>query len=449
MVKKLLLILLLSWSSLTYAETIKTDVLVIGGTASGVAAAVQSARSKVKTLLVMQGKTIDLGAFPDLPADILDKLPSKDNYIVISNRNLPSGIWGEFRDRVRLFYKNTPGYDTTYNATLKFEKYTGEAILKGIADTVKNLSIKTNTTFTTIKKDGTGWEVSITANGKTDLIKAKVVIDATLKNEVLAMSGATLPPRFDPFNDNTGNLYRTSIAVADIAQKPKGWDTDGYLSIPYGIPMKYAIVTNADNLLVTNSITWLDAVFYMPIQLNVGQGVGCIAAYCAFFKTTTKNLRPRLIQQELLDYKGYLLPFADVKRDDKYIRAVQQIGATGLLKGIHKGNELLFMPDAQVTTAEINPVLTEIYSRAFLWFDKEKPGEKFTVGNTLSLISEFTLTEPDNLQTTLQRDWQTKYQFSTPFNRERPITRLEFAVLVNSFLNPFARKIDMAGNMIN
>ena len=106
------------------------------------------------------------------------------------------------------------------------------------------------------------------------------------------------------------------------------------------------------------------------------------------------------------------------------------------------------MPDITVTTAEVQPVLNEIYSRAFIWFDKEKPAELFTVGNTLSLISEFTLTESKTLQATLQKNWQTKHGFAN-FELTRPITRLEFAVLVNQYLNPFARKIDLEGNIVN
>jgi L-2-hydroxyglutarate oxidase LhgO len=70
---------------------------------------------------------------------------------------------------------------------LTFEPYTGAAILKKITDTVKNLTVKMNTPFTTIKKDGTGWEVSITQNGKTDVIKAKlVIVDATELGDVAA-----------------------------------------------------------------------------------------------------------------------------------------------------------------------------------------------------------------------------------------------------------------------
>ena len=185
------------------------------------------------------------------------------------------------------------------------------------------------------------------------------------------------------------------------------------------------------------------------MQLAIGQGSACIAAYCAFFKTTTNNLKTRIIQQELLDFKGILLSFADTKSDDKYVRAIQQIGATGLLKGQYTVEGTLFSPDAKVGSAEIQLVLNEIYSRAFIWFDKEKPEEQFTVGNTLSLISEFTLTDPKTLQTSLQKDWQTQDQFAKPFDATRPITRLEFAVLVNKFLNPFARRIDLEGNMVN
>jgi heterodisulfide reductase subunit A-like polyferredoxin len=55
MLKKLLACLLCLGFTYTYADTIKTDVLVIGGSASGTAAALQCARSKVKTILVEPG----------------------------------------------------------------------------------------------------------------------------------------------------------------------------------------------------------------------------------------------------------------------------------------------------------------------------------------------------------------------------------------------------------
>jgi hypothetical protein len=444
MAKNLLFAVFLLWyTNFSYAQTIKTDVLVIGGTPSGVAAAMQSARSKLKTILIMPGAFLDKA------------MPAGNNYVIKTNENLSSGIWGEFRDKVRAFYKTTPGYDTTYNAPLKFESFTGAAILKSIADTVKNLTIKLNTPFTTVKKDGNGWEVSITTHGKTNVIKTKVLVDATQTGEVVNIVGpitsVDINPFFNPFPDDN-DLYRTSIAVGDYAERiSSSGGGIGLLKKQFGyaIPIKYTVANNVENMLLTGKIIYPDpGIAYLPTQLTLGQGVGCIAAYCAFFKTTTKKLSPRIIQQEMLDFKGLLLPFTDVKPNDKYIRAIQQIGATGLLKGIRKGNDLLFIPDTTITTAEIKPILNEIYSRAFIWFDKEKPGEKFTVGNTASLISEFTLTESKTLQSTLQKDWQAKYGFAN-FEPSRPITRLEFAVLVNQYLNPFARKIDLEGNIVN
>ena len=59
MVKKLLVIILLFSSCLAYGETIKTDVVVIGNNSSAIAAAIQSGRSKVKTLLLLNGPWLE------------------------------------------------------------------------------------------------------------------------------------------------------------------------------------------------------------------------------------------------------------------------------------------------------------------------------------------------------------------------------------------------------
>jgi hypothetical protein len=148
-----------------------------------------------------------------------------------------------------------------------------------------------------------------------------------------------------------------------------------------------------------------------------------------------------------------LMPFADIKTTDRDYRAIQQVGATGMLQGIQKatGNsaQVLFVPDSTVRTADIKPFLYEIYSRSFLWFNKEKPGEVFTIANLLSYISEMTLRDPKNLQDGLQKTWKTYYHFTTDFNPNHPVTRREFAVLANRFFNPFARAVDISGKLVN
>ncbi len=586
MIKKLLISLSICFASfISNASTIKTDVLVIGGGASGVSAAIQSARSKVKTLLVEPNRWLG-GSMTLGGTCVLD-----------ANRNLPSGIWGEFRKRVTDYYKNRLGYDTTQYAILRFEPYTGAEILRKITDTVKNLTVKLNTPYTTIKKDGTGWDVGIIINGETVTVKAKVLIDATETGDVAAKAGAqftneqdnvinekTVPqhitwlailkdfgknadktiPKPEDYNEalytylksknlkkllndahipndkyminwasvstndmyfanadyrnsaykrarlqtlglvyylqtelgykNLGldnqfgtddqlpnipysctyrpvkglvrmvtedittpynresKLYRTAIGIGDAIPEQSS-------SFPaYAIPMGAVVEKDAENLLVTekaiSATNAVNACLSNPsVQMTLGQGVGAMAAYCAFFKTTTQHLNVRIIQGEILDYKGWLLPFTDIPQSGSYFRAIQQVCATGLLQGVQekKDNsiEVHFNPDGIVSTDEIKPVLLEMYSRAFLWFNKEKPSTQFTIGNLLSLISDYTLVDSKDLQKNLEKTWTNQYKLPGSFDLNRPITRLEFAVIANKYLNPFAKKVDLRGRVIN
>ena len=596
MTKKLLIPLLCFVFAFSRAETIKTDVLVIGGGASGVAAAIQSARSKVKTLLVEPGPWLG-GSMTMSGMCVLD-----------ANRNLPSGIWGEFHRRVTDYYRPRLGYDTTHNSILRFEPYTGADILKKICDTVKNLTIKMKTPWTGIKKDGTGWEVTIVVNGEVVKVDTKVLVDGTETGEVAAKAGAkfegdtdteriiwiailkdfgrntdktipkpegydassytwlkrldikqmmnavripndkymidwdryryskagsitnkdelykktklrtlglvyylqtemgyknlgldgqfgttdNLPPAplvlesrrvkgavrmvdddvLKPY-DRESKVYRTSIAVSDaeieadsaifrrVVASQSPLSSSIVIKTPhvgYTIPLGAIVVNDLDNVLVTEKAISVSrdvnsGTSYPSVQMTLGQGVGATAAFCAFFKTTTKHLHVRMIQGEILDYKGYLVPITDIAQKDPHWRAVQQVCATGLLKGIQKSIgekvEIHFEPDDVVNTEEIKPVLLEIYTRAFLWFNKEKPGDKFTLGNLLSLISDYTLTDPKTLQLHLQKVWASQFKLTGTFDLNRPVTRMEFAVLTNKYLNPFAKTVDLSGRVIN
>ncbi|MGF7082058.1 FAD-dependent oxidoreductase [Mucilaginibacter sp. UYCu711] len=428
MLKKLAVLIIFLNAYCAIAETIKTDVLVIGSGASAVTAAIQSSRSKLKTVLLVKGSW-------------LENMQNKGMIIINANRNLPYGLWGEFRKHVQQLYKGTPGYDTTYNAPLKFEPFVGAGILKKMADTTQRLTIKLNTPYTAIEKDGTGWKISITQNGRTDYIKAKALVDATEIGEIVTMAGATFPPSIT-YGDN---LYRTSIVSGDDLSE------QAISKASYYIPMSAFVVKDADNLFITDKALLIKP--SMPIQMATGQGVGTMAAYCAFFKTTTKNLKVRPVQSELLDFKGYLLSFDDVDSADRYFRAIQQVAVTGLLKGTQKiqanQTRFLFMPDSTVNSVEIKPVLNEIYSRAFIWFNNIKPADKLTIGNTLSFISEITLADPESFRIKMQKEWKTKYKFNSEFDLNQPITRREFAILANQYINPFARTVDMSGRMVN
>ncbi|MBS1528469.1 MAG: FAD-dependent oxidoreductase, partial [Bacteroidetes bacterium] len=509
MIKRLLPALFIFAFSFAEAETIKTDVLVIGGGACGVAAAIQSARSKVKTLLVEPGPWLG-GSMTMGGMCVLD-----------ANHDLPSGIWGEFRQKVTDYYRPRLGYDTSRNAILRFEPSVGAEILRKITDTVKNLTVKTKTPWTNIKKEGSEWEVTIVENGENVTVKAKVVVDGTETGEVAAKAGVK-------FEDETKEAVNCVAILKDFGKnadktiaRPEGYNEAGYAFLKnkdarqwlrtYRIPNDKFMVRpdgaisgkNHDELIKTARLRTLGLAYYlqkqlgykniglddefgtpdqlapMPliegsrpakadirmvmddinkpydresnlyrtsigvgsgigvpafsiplgaivpkevynllvtekaiavtgdvnrntmnpaVQMTLGQGVGATAAYCAFFKTTTQHLTVRIIQGEILDFKGYLMPFTDVPQSDPHWRAIQQIGATGMIKGIGAKTgssvEIHFKPDDTVSTAEVKPFFDEIYTRAFLWFNNQKPGKYLSLGNLLYFISDYTLTDP-------------------------------------------------------
>lgn len=460
MIKKLILFLFFIGIARLNAQTLKTDVLVIGGSASGIAAAIQSARSNAKTILA-ESDTVPLytGQITARSKSNFNTATPGGVAIIKGSQNLSSGIWEEFRLKYREYHKGEKDFDTTPNSPLHYDSWSASEILKKMMDSVKNLTVSTNTNFTSIKKDGDFWQVGFRQNEKSKIIKARVVVDATSEGIVVSFVNALVVPLDSIFNKPGSNLYRTSIAVADSLSLDGGnyfiFHGSNHTQFPaFTVPFKAVTTKGVDNLLVTEKLLPVKInSYYLPLQLTLGQGVGAIAAYCAFYKTTTKKIRIRLIQGELLDFKAYLLPLMDISPSDPNWRAVQQITATGLLKGVQKtnqnGSQFLFVPDSLVSTDEIKPVLLEIYSRAFLWFEKTKPRKQFTLGNMLDLISDYTLTDPDLLKTKIQKTWNTRFHFKTAFDTGRQISRLEFAVLANSFLNPFARSIDINGQFIN
>lgn len=435
MVKKLPLLFFFLYTTITYAATIKTDVLVIGSGASATAAAIQSARSRLKTVLLVKGDWLEDAKQRQIIADQYYNRPfqkpdSSSFYFMANRDSLKTAL--SHNDYVNYLSND----------------------LKKKADTIKLLSIKLHTTYTDIEKDGTGWKATVIINGEKVTVKAKALIDATPNGEIVTKVEASFPPAYTEWRKTAGQyLYRTSIAGGTTNEKAAGL-YDNYPQSPaFYIPLSAVIAKNATNLFVVDKALAIGDDQYLPAEVTLAEGVGASAAFCAFFKLTTQNLRVRAIQIELLDFAGHAMPFNDIDQKDPYSRAIQQIGLTGMLKGVLReneaGKEFLFMPDALVKTEEIKPVLTEIYSRAFLWLNREKPAEDFTTGNLLSLISEITLSEPKDFQIYMQHAWKNDFKFTSDFDLQRPVTRREFAILANKYLNPFARTVDMAGRIVN
>ena len=161
-------------------QSIATDVLVIGGGAGGTAAAIQSARMEVKTILVEP--TTMLGGM----------LTAAGVSCTDGNDQLSSGLWEEFRQALYKHYGRNK-LNSGWVSNTNFEPHVADSIFKAWTKKEKNLKVQYGFQFTTILKEGnkvTGAIFSSIRNNEEIKIKAKVVIDATELGDVLAAAGA-------------------------------------------------------------------------------------------------------------------------------------------------------------------------------------------------------------------------------------------------------------------
>ncbi len=384
-----------------FAQTIKTGVLVVGAGPAGTAAAIQSAHSGVKTLLV------DKGNFESL-------VLSQDDSA------FRTGIYAAFLKRVESAQK----YPVTKNQT--FSPAFAATIFKAWADTVKNLSILTKVSVSGIRKDGKGW-IATLSNKKE--VKADVIVEATPDHSISAMASVNPDDAKFAHADSSAyasGRYRTGIAIISPG---KSW--------PVTLPAE-ALVRETENFILTGSRQ-------NPATIFTGQGAGAVAAYCSFFKTTTKKLNVRLIQSELINFGSRLIRFDDISDNDSNAVAIQSIALTGILRGKTSAGKFNFMPDSTVSSEEIKLPVKEYYSRSQIWF-LDNRSDKLTLKDLLSLI-KFTASRGEELNREVEKGWHTSLKLPGKFDLNKPVTRREVAALFNAYLKPFNVFVDMNGEL--
>jgi hypothetical protein len=384
----------------SFAQNIKTDVVVVGANPGAYAAAIQSAKSGVKTLLIDPGK---FDAITLSPAD----------------RVIKAGIYANFSKLI----------DTLQKAPLRDNQTLSPAftarVFKAWSDTIKNLTILPAASITKIKKAGKGWEIDLAGRE----IKADIIVDATPNLMAAKMLGfvAKKSSFVKASNIYTDKKYRTSIAVTPDANR---FFKPVYLSS--------FVIPEIENLVVASPAD-------EPSTLLTGQASGAIAAYCAFFKTTTQKLNVRAIQTELLTYNSRFLKFDDIADSDSSIIAFQHIGVTGILKAKDQSGKLLFMPDSSVSTEELKQPLRELYSRSQIWFLDNK-ADKLTLEDALSLI-KFVGSRGEELNKEAEKAWKSSLKLKGNFDLKKIISRRELAVLFDVYLQPYTVSVDLDGKI--
>lgn len=417
MIKQISLFLILCLSAVCLqAQTIKTGVLVVGNTPAGVSAAIQSARSGAKTTYLTQSLSVN----PVFAKEDLRYLWNIRNHYLLKER------------------KKSKVTDSILASKINLDKATD--LIKNISDTVKNLTLNHNNVVDEITKDGKGWEVRLKGGQK---IKTDVIVDAT-DNLFLASilridlkKAVSFPVKSDhPFDTK---LIRSGLATGylEAANKERSIAS---------IPPAALIPSGFENFIVVpKQIGQIE-----PERMELGQAAGTIAAYCAFFKTTTKTINIRVVQGELLAFNAVLIPYSDIDLKDPNFKSFQQLGLSGLMKSylVKEGamNKIKFDTAGTISAEELKAPMKEFYTRSQIWFADNK-ADTLTVGDAISLFM-FTATRGEELKKEIEEGWKVSFKFNSKFDLKRNITRKEFGILADRYLQPFNVRVDPAGNLM-
>lgn len=158
----------------------ETDVLIVGGGASGTMASIQAARLGASVIVVEE--TEWLGGM----------LTSAGVAAIDGNHMLPGGLWGEFRSKLRAHYGGAEAVETGWVSNTLFEPHVGQQILYEMVATESNINVMHGYRVVDIIKNRNRVIGARFAdeNGKEMVVSAKVTIAADEYGDALALSGA-------------------------------------------------------------------------------------------------------------------------------------------------------------------------------------------------------------------------------------------------------------------
>ena len=238
--------------------------------------------------------------------------------------------------------------------------------------------------------------------------------------------------------------YRTGIAVGDYAVDHHHFRHPEWKSLPdlhfypipsFNVPMGVMIPKQRDieDLIVAEksiSVSNLmnGATRLQPVVMQLGQAAGALAALSQIQDKPVKRVRVRAVQKALLDAGCYIMPYLDLPKEHRHFKVLQRIGATGILRGegrnVGWANQTWFRAD--------DPLLAEeIYAKEIYAGDLGLGEGEVTVGKLITTLRNLGMYIPSPVE-----EWWEKSGLEN-YDPQRPLTRLEAAVVIDSVVSPF------------
>lgn len=263
----------------------------------------------------------------------------------------------------------------------------------------------------------------------------------------------TLDAAADPYG-YPKPYYRTGIAVGDYPVdhhhfRHPGWrelpDLEFYPVPSFNVPMGSIIPKNADDLIVAEKSISVSNLMngstrLQPVVMQLGQASGALAALAVIENKSVKKIGVRQVQEELLESGCYIMPYLDLKPSDRHFKALQRIGATGILRGegrnVGWSNETWFRGGDPLKGEEI-------YLDGLMPGFRMTPGE-VTVGTMIQMIRGMGGAIPSGQES----QWWEKLGL-LEYDPDRAVLRMEAAVVVDAAFDPFGMfEVNYDGNFI-
>lgn len=404
-------------------KKLKPQVLVYGDDLIAYSAALQSSLSNVPTLWVLPGEKI----VPELTTKPLsfENLPNLDGGIWM-NLLMEMALSQTKSDSLAVFVKKDMNPQLLQNA------------LEKLLHKQANLQLVKTERVEGMKRNKNSWTITLSNKQKYDV---RSIVDASRDQQLHPFTGNAImhakPGRLFPFDKLTTDQIRTLVASGQSGNQI------------YGLTLANMMFLAKDNVLNLFAVQQLMDTQQqtIPLSANIGQAMGAIAAYMAFFKTDLTQVDVRKVQTELLTYGARIMPFQDILIRDPNFGATQKIGLSTLFVPTVKNGLFIFDRDAPVQYAEVKPIFNTLYSRSQLWF-LDNHGETFLWKDFISLL-KFVGLRGDEIEKQIEREWNSKLKFEGTFDIEKLVTRYQFATLLDRYASPYVQRVTQEGSPIH
>ena len=250
------------------------------------------------------------------------------------------------------------------------------------------------------------------------------------------------------------NHYRTGIAVGDYPIDHHHFRHPEWRSLPdlefypvpsFNVPMGVMVPKDIDQLLVTEKSVSVSnlvngATRLQPVVMQLGQAAGAAAALAQLNAMPVKSVGVRQIQEVLLDAGAYLMPYLDLPKDHRHFKALQRIGATGILRGEGRNvgweNQTWFRADAPLC-------MEEVFTDGYCNLPAGIRNGEVRIGQLMDVLYAYGFTVPDHDT----ESWWSSIGLSD-YDTDRVVTRLEAAVVIDAAFDPFGMfDVDYAGDV--